>query len=230
MDGDRRAHAGTSPASRSSAAAPATRARGPRSACEEAIHVTCERAFGTADLSGRSIAVVGLGRVGGALARAARRGRRASSWWPTSTRASARWPSELGADWTDPDAALTADVDVLAPCALGGVLNDDTVPALRCRAIAGAANNQLAADALADRAGRARHPVGAGLRLPTPAASSTSGRARARGLLARARRRPRARRRRHAAHDLRRAPRRAGATPLAAALWSSARAPPALEA
>ena len=35
---------------------------------------------------------------------------------------------------------------MLAPCALGGVLNDETVPALRCRAIAGAANNQLAAD------------------------------------------------------------------------------------
>ena len=43
---------------------------------------------------------------------------------------------------------MTADVDVIAPCALGGVLNDDTVPALRCKAIAGAANNQLASDAL----------------------------------------------------------------------------------
>jgi leucine dehydrogenase len=52
----------------------------------------------------------------------------------------------LGAQWTDPRTALTADVDVLAPCALGGVLDDETVPLLRCRAIAGAANNQLAAD------------------------------------------------------------------------------------
>ena len=43
---------------------------------------------------------------------------------------------------------------MIAPCALGGVLNDETVPALRCKAIAGAANNQLArrlAQALADR-------------------------------------------------------------------------------
>jgi leucine dehydrogenase len=54
--------------------------------------------------------------------------------------------NELGARWTDPDSALSADVDVLAPCALGGVLNEDTVPLLRCRAIAGAANNQLAAE------------------------------------------------------------------------------------
>jgi leucine dehydrogenase len=54
----------------------------------------------------------------------------------------------LDAQWTDPLSALTADVDVVAPCALGGVLNDDTVPALRCKAIAGAANNQLASDSL----------------------------------------------------------------------------------
>ena len=52
----------------------------------------------------------------------------------------------LGAEWTDPRTALTAEVDVLAPCALGGVLDEETVPALRCRAIAGAANNQLASD------------------------------------------------------------------------------------
>ena len=58
---------------------------------------------------------------------------------------------ELEADWTDPGAALLADVDVLAPCALGGVLNDETVPLLRCRAIAGAANNQLAAEVVAER-------------------------------------------------------------------------------
>ncbi|HEX6027092.1 MAG TPA: leucine dehydrogenase, partial [Solirubrobacter sp.] len=61
----------------------------------------------------------------------------------------------IGAQWAEPMTALTAEVDMVAPCALGGVLNDDTVPALRCRAIAGAANNQLADDvhdaALAER-------------------------------------------------------------------------------
>ena len=41
-------------------------------------------------------------------------------------------------------------VDVVAPCALGGVLDEESVPELRCRAIAGAANNQLATDAVAD--------------------------------------------------------------------------------
>ena len=56
----------------------------------------------------------------------------------------------LGARWTTPERALTADVDVLAPCALGGVLDHETVPALRCQVIAGAANNQLADDSVAD--------------------------------------------------------------------------------
>jgi leucine dehydrogenase len=40
-------------------------------------------------------------------------------------------------------------VDLLAPCALGGVLDHASVPELRCRAIAGAANNQLASDEIA---------------------------------------------------------------------------------
>ena len=47
--------------------------------------------------------------------------------------------------------ANAAAVDVLAPCALGGVLNEDTVPQLRCRMIAGAANNQLATEADGER-------------------------------------------------------------------------------
>ena len=117
---------------------------------QEAIHVACERVWGSADLGERSIAVVGLGRVGGALARmlAAAGARLVVADVDEGKRALA---DELGADWTDPDAALLAEVDVLAPCALGGVLNDETVPALRCRAIAGAANNQLAAEAIAER-------------------------------------------------------------------------------
>ena len=57
---------------------------------------------------------------------------------------------ECGARWTDPDAVLTADVDVLVPAALGGQLTADLVGRLRCRAVAGPANNQLATDRVAD--------------------------------------------------------------------------------
>ncbi len=113
-----------------------------------AMEVACERAFGTSSLAGRTISVVGLGRVGGKLARmlAVDGAELTVADVDEGKRALA---DELGARWTDPDSALTAEVDVLAPCALGGVLDDDTVPELECRVVAGAANNQLAADAIA---------------------------------------------------------------------------------
>jgi leucine dehydrogenase len=115
--------------------------------CEVAIRVTCERAFGTDDLSGRKIAVIGLGSVGGRLAEMLHEG--GAELVVADVDQSKRALAEkLGATWTDPHSALTAEVDLVAPCALGGVLNDDTVPALRCKAIAGAANNQLADDSL----------------------------------------------------------------------------------
>jgi len=115
---------------------------------ESAMRVGCERALGSSSLAGRSVAVIGLGRVGGHLARLlAREG--AELTVADVDQGKRALAQELGARWTDPDAALTADVDVLALCALGGQLNPDTVPALRCRVIAGAANNQLAADSVA---------------------------------------------------------------------------------
>ena len=147
-----------------------------------AMEVACERAFGSASLAGRSVAVVGLGRVGGKLARLLAEAGRRRSWPPTSTRASARSPTSSAPRWTDPDAALTADVDVLAPCALGGVLDDDTVPELKCRVIAGAANNQLAADAIAVQLADREHRLGARLRRQRRRHHQHRGRVRGRGL------------------------------------------------
>jgi leucine dehydrogenase len=115
---------------------------------ECAIRVALERVLGSPDVEGRTIAVIGLGHVGARLAELLARdgarllvadideGRRAIA-------------ERLGAQWADPDTALTAEVDLVAPCALGGLLDEASVPALRCRAIAGAANNQLAHDGIA---------------------------------------------------------------------------------
>jgi leucine dehydrogenase len=55
-----------------------------------------------------------------------------------------------------PKGVLAEDVDVLAPCALGAILNPQTIPRLRARVIAGAANNQLGDD----RDGQALHSAG----------------------------------------------------------------------
>jgi leucine dehydrogenase len=114
-----------------------------------AIETCCERVFGTASLSGRKIAVIGLGHVGGRVAKLCARG--GARLTITDVDPGKRELAELlGARWVKPETALTAKVDVLAPCALGGVFNHDTVPQLRCRVIAGAANNQLADDRIAD--------------------------------------------------------------------------------
>jgi leucine dehydrogenase len=116
---------------------------------EAAIRVACERVFGSTSLEGRSVAVVGVGHVGGPLAEALAAGGARLVLADIDGRRR-DLADRLAAAWTDPRTALTAEVDVLAPCALGGVLDEETVPALRCRAIAGAANNQLAADEIGE--------------------------------------------------------------------------------
>jgi leucine dehydrogenase len=114
-----------------------------------AIAVTLERAFGAPEIAGRRISVVGLGQVGSRVARrlAADGAELLVSDIDASKR---RLADELGATWTDPGEALSAAVDLLVPAALGGVLTTSSVATLRCTAIAGPANNQLADDAVAD--------------------------------------------------------------------------------
>ncbi|MGI9184013.1 MAG: Glu/Leu/Phe/Val family dehydrogenase [Solirubrobacteraceae bacterium] len=116
---------------------------------EVAIAAACERAFSDSDLGRRTIAVVGLGHVGSRVAkRCARAG--ANLLVADVDAGKARLAQPLGARWCTPQEALEAEVDVLVPCALGGQLDDESVPRLRCRVVAGAANNQLAEDGIAD--------------------------------------------------------------------------------
>lgn len=116
---------------------------------ESAIRACCERVFSSPSLRGRSLCVLGLGHVGSRVAkRCALAGAKLLLSDIDDRRR--RLAGELGGRWVPPDRALEAPVDVLAPCALGGVLDDQTVPRLRCRVIAGAANNQLADDRVAD--------------------------------------------------------------------------------
>jgi leucine dehydrogenase len=117
---------------------------------EAAIRVACERVWGTDSLDGRSVAVIGVGSVGGALARLLAEGGAQLVLADIDERRRSL-ADELGARWTGPESALTATVDVVAPCALGGTLSDRTVPLLRCSAIAGAANNQLTAEPVGEQ-------------------------------------------------------------------------------
>jgi leucine dehydrogenase len=116
---------------------------------EAAIRGCCARLLGSDSLSRRPICVIGLGHVGSRVAqRLAKAGAKLTvSDVDDGKRALAK---ELGAKWVNPEAALEVEVDVLVPCALGGILDEQTVPGLRCRIVAGAANNQLADDFVAD--------------------------------------------------------------------------------
>jgi leucine dehydrogenase len=114
-----------------------------------AIRACCEQVFSSDSLAGRTICVIGVGHVGSRVAkRCARAGARLMlSDVDESKRQLAE---QLDARWISPDRALYAEVDVLVPCALGGFLDEVTVPQLRCPIIAGSANNQLADDRIAD--------------------------------------------------------------------------------
>jgi len=116
----------------------------------DAIGVTLERALGSSEVAGRRITVIGLGQVGSRVARslAADGAELLVSDIDPAKRALAE---ELGAGWTDrPDDAFRADADLLVPAALGGLFTEASVADLRCAAIAGPANNQLADDGVAD--------------------------------------------------------------------------------
>ena len=116
---------------------------------EIAIRACCERVFGQASLRDRSIGVIGLGHVGSRVAKlCARAGAKLVVADVDQTKRGLA--DELGARWLTPERALEASLDVLVPCALGAILDDETVPRLQCQVIAGAANNQLADDAVAD--------------------------------------------------------------------------------
>jgi leucine dehydrogenase len=117
---------------------------------EAAIRACCDRRLGSGDLEGRSVAVIGVGRVGSRLARRlARAGARLTLADLDETKRTLA--DDLpNAEWTDASSALLAEVDVVAPCALGGAVNEVTVGRLRCEVLCGAANNQLVHDGLAE--------------------------------------------------------------------------------
>jgi leucine dehydrogenase len=116
---------------------------------EIAARACCERVFGSPDLSERSVCVIGLGHVGSRVAKLCARAGATLTVADVDAGKQAL-ADQLGARWMTPERALEAPVDVIVPCALGGILDHESVPRLRCAIVAGAANNQLADDSVAD--------------------------------------------------------------------------------
>jgi len=106
-------------------------------------------------LGGLHVAVQGLGQVGYRLARMLRKAGARLTVADVDAGRAERAAAELQAAVVAPDAIYDVEADVFSPNAAGGIINDATVPRLRCRAVAGAANEQLAearhGDALHER-------------------------------------------------------------------------------
>lgn len=96
------------------------------------------------DLSGRHVVISGVGKVGSALARLLAAEGTLLTIADIDGRRASELAAELGASVVDPVDAHTLDCDIFAPCALGGVLDAERIPQLRCAAVVGSANNQLA--------------------------------------------------------------------------------------
>jgi leucine dehydrogenase len=112
-----------------------------------AIGVVCGRLFGDPSPRGRRVLVQGAGSVGGALIGLLRAAGAEVSFSDVDAAAIARWRDAGGVPFVEADEVAGAPCDVYAPCALGGVLDAETIPRLVCRAVAGGANNQLATPA-----------------------------------------------------------------------------------
>lgn len=109
----------------------------------EAMRACAERVWSTPDLRGRSVALQGLGVVGSkALGLLSEAGAKVvvTDIDPEKV----QWAKDTyGVDSVEADAIYGLDVDIFAPYALGGIINDDTIPQFKAKVIAGAANNQL---------------------------------------------------------------------------------------
>jgi leucine dehydrogenase len=114
------------------------------------MQATLKKIFGSDSLEGRTIAIQGLGNVGLNLVE--------YCFWAGASLILSdidspklqKTAAKYGAKTLPSDQILFAECDVLAPCALGGILNDQTIPKLRCKGVAGAANNQLLKDSHAN--------------------------------------------------------------------------------
>lgn len=108
------------------------------------VRAAAQRGLGATDMKGVRVAIQGVGSVGGGLARLLARDGAVLTLADVDQARAEKLAAELGANTVVTDAILTQDVDIVSPNALGAILTERTIPALKAKVIAGGANNQLA--------------------------------------------------------------------------------------
>ncbi|MCW3126927.1 MAG: leucine dehydrogenase [Bacteroidetes bacterium] len=108
------------------------------------LKASAKEAFGTDDLSGKKVAVQGIGHVGGYLVEHLTKAGAKVYITDINKENLKKVADASGAQVVGTDEIYDLDVDIYSPCALGATVNTDTIGRLKCAVIAGAANNQLA--------------------------------------------------------------------------------------
>jgi leucine dehydrogenase len=109
-----------------------------------AMKAVAKRLWGDTSLDGRHVVISGVGKVGSNLARHLVEERATLTVSDTYRPAIERAAKDFGAEVVEVDKAHAVPCDIFAPCAMGAVLSASTIPELRCAAVVGSANNQLA--------------------------------------------------------------------------------------
>ncbi len=107
------------------------------------IRASVAHAFGSDDLVGRVVLIQGVGEVGARLAELLTEEGATVLVSDLAMERARALGDRLGVASVPPDEVIGTECDVFAPCAVGGVLNQTSIRRLRCRLVAGAANNQL---------------------------------------------------------------------------------------
>jgi leucine dehydrogenase len=106
------------------------------------IKACLEHVYGDKSVEDIHVAVQGLGKVGGELVRLLFESGAKVTVTDIDKDKAKRF-LKMGAEYVEPSRIYSVECDVFSPCALGGVINDSTIKRLKCRIIAGGANNQL---------------------------------------------------------------------------------------
>jgi leucine dehydrogenase len=108
------------------------------------IRAAARHRLGRNDVAGLTVAVQGAGNVGRYLIQHLVEAGARIQVADVDPEAAGRAARDFGVETVDPETVLFLDVDVLAPCALGAVFDDETVPRVGAKIVCGGANNQLA--------------------------------------------------------------------------------------
>lgn len=108
------------------------------------VKAAAKRALGSDDMKGVRVAIQGVGSVGGGLAKLLAKDGADLILADVDAARADKLAEELGARTVATDAILLQDVDIVSPNALGAILTPGVIDQLRCKAVAGGANNQLA--------------------------------------------------------------------------------------